>query len=60
MKSTRVNIPSEEQYEHLKRIRETHGLSWRGLTIRGAERLESTSPFPPEDRLRNASIGESE
>lgn len=46
MKSTRVNIPSETQYAQLDEIRDKYGLTWRGLLIRGAERLESTSPFP--------------
>jgi hypothetical protein len=48
MKSTRVNFPSEAQYAQLDAIRDKYGLTWRGLLIRGAERLESTSPFPEE------------
>lgn len=46
MKSTRITFSDEAQYARLSAICERHGVTWRGLLIRGATRLESTSPFP--------------
>ncbi|WP_424016326.1 hypothetical protein ACOZ4N_00925 (plasmid) [Halorientalis pallida] len=56
-KITRVVIPNESQYAYLDQIREDYGLTWRGLLIRGAERLESTSPFPDEAASTQSSDG---
>jgi hypothetical protein len=58
MKGTRVTIPSDQQFDRLEEIRDKHGLTWRGLLIRGAERLESTSPFPRRDDRPAAVDGE--
>lgn len=47
-KMTRVKLP-DEQYDRLETIRDKHGVSWRGMLIAGAKRLESMSPLPDID-----------
>ena len=34
-----VEIPDDEQYDELRRIKKRHGLTWRGLLLQGAGRM---------------------
>lgn len=35
-----VEMDDDEQYEELKRIKKKHGLTWKGLLLQGARRME--------------------
>lgn len=35
-----VEMEDDEQYEELKRIKKKHGLTWKGLLLQGARRME--------------------
>lgn len=35
-----IEVPDEEQYEHLSRLKDEHGLTWRGMLILAADELE--------------------
>ncbi|WP_154020828.1 MULTISPECIES: hypothetical protein [unclassified Haloarcula] len=51
MKSTRIIIKDDEQFEQLDAVRERHGVNWRGMLIKGAERLEAGGVLPTEAEL---------
>ena len=51
MKSTRIIIKDDEQFEQLDAVRERHGVHWRGMLIKGAERLEAGGVLPTEAEL---------
>lgn len=36
-----INVPEDEQYDELQRIKKQHGLTWRGLLLQGARRVDS-------------------
>ena len=36
----RIDVPDDDQYERLSRVKEQHGLTWRGMLLRAAESLE--------------------
>lgn len=33
-------MDDDEQYEEVKRIKKKHGLTWKGLLLQGARRME--------------------
>lgn len=35
-----IEVPDEEQYERLSRLKDEHGLTWRGMLILAADELE--------------------
>ncbi|WP_281373053.1 hypothetical protein [Halosimplex rubrum] len=35
----------EEEFERLTEIKEAHGLTWRGLVIQGAQKLDTDGPL---------------
>ena len=35
-----AEMDDEEQYERLKEIKKKHGLTWKGLLLQGARRME--------------------
>lgn len=35
-----AEFDNEEQYERLKEIKQKHGLTWKGLLLQGARRME--------------------
>lgn len=35
-----IDIPNDEQYEHLSDVKEKHGLTWRGMLVLAAKELE--------------------
>ena len=51
MTSTRIIIKDDEQFEQLDAVRERHGVNWRGMLIKGAERLEDGGVLPTEEKL---------
>ena len=40
MPEARIEFSDEEQYNDLKRIKERHGLTWKGLVLQGAAKAE--------------------
>ncbi|MFC5969896.1 hypothetical protein ACFPYI_00995 [Halomarina salina] len=36
-----IEVPSDEQYERLKRVKKEHGLTWRGMLIHAADDLDT-------------------
>jgi hypothetical protein len=58
MKSTRIIIKDDEQFEQLDAVRERHGVNWRGMLIKGAERLEAGGVLPTEAELCDGEEGE--
>lgn len=34
-----IDVPDGEQYEELQHIKQQHGLTWRGLLLQGAKRI---------------------
>lgn len=48
MTSTRIVIEDDTQFSTLERVRERHGVNWRGMLIKGAERLEAESVLPED------------
>ena len=51
MTSTRIIIKDDEQFEQLDTVRERHGVNWRGMLIKGAERLEDGGVLPTEEEV---------
>lgn len=35
-----IEVEDDEQYEELQRIKKKHGLTWKGLLLQGARRME--------------------
>ena len=35
-----IEVPDESEYERLSRVKNNHGLTWRGMLLRAAEELE--------------------
>lgn len=40
MKEIRFEI-EDEQYERLRELKQRHGLTWKGMLLQGAKRLDS-------------------
>ena len=40
-----VQIEDDEQYERLQQVRAKYGLTWKGLLIQGARRVEEDDPY---------------
>jgi hypothetical protein len=38
-----IEVPDEEQYNRLQRIKDEHGLTWRGMLVHAANDLEPQS-----------------
>ena len=38
-----IEVPDDEQYERIKRVKNEHGLTWRGMLIHAADDLETPS-----------------
>ena len=36
-----IEVPDDEQYERIKRVKNDHGLTWRGMLIHAADDLET-------------------
>lgn len=36
-----IEVSDEEQYDRLKRVKDKHGLTWRGMLIHAADDLET-------------------
>jgi len=36
-----IEVSDEEQYDRLKRVKDEHGLTWRGMLIHAADDLET-------------------
>ena len=36
-----VEVSDEDQYDRLKRVKDEHGLTWRGMLIHAADDLET-------------------
>ena len=36
-----IEVPDDEQYKRLKRVKNEHGLTWRGMLIHAADDLET-------------------
>jgi hypothetical protein len=36
-----IEVPDDEQYERLKRVKNEYGLTWRGMLIHAADDLET-------------------
>lgn len=41
----KIEIDDEEQYERLSKIKDSHGLTWKGVLLRGAKGLDSDGPL---------------
>jgi hypothetical protein len=37
-----IEVEDDEQYERLKRVKNDHGLTWRGMLLRAADELEDS------------------
>jgi len=48
MTSTRIVFEDEHQFDRLEAVCRRHGVSWRGMLIKGAERLEAGGVLPTE------------
>ncbi len=35
-----IEVPDEDQYDHLKEVKDKHGLTWRGMLVCAADNLE--------------------
>ena len=57
MKSTRIIINDNDQFNVLDTIRTHHGVNWRGMLIQGAERLETGQVFPTEQHVETQEEG---
>jgi hypothetical protein len=55
MTSTRIEIDDDDQFALLEAIRTHHGVTWRGMLIQGAERLESGQVFTT-DQPRDSDV----
>jgi predicted urease superfamily metal-dependent hydrolase len=38
-----IEVPDEDQYDRLKRIKDKYGLTWRGMLVHAANDLDSQS-----------------
>ncbi|AFZ73400.1 hypothetical protein [Natronobacterium gregoryi] len=38
-----VEMDNEEQYEQLKELKKKHGVTWKGMLLQGAKRLEENN-----------------
>jgi len=36
-----IEVPDDEQYKRIKRVKNEHGLTWRGMLIHAADDLET-------------------
>jgi hypothetical protein len=41
----KVEFEDEEQYERLSDLKDAHGLTWKGLLLKGAKGLDSGGPL---------------
>jgi hypothetical protein len=52
--NTRINIPSQEEYEWLSSVRKGLGLTWRGMMLKAEQRLLAAErTWPPGLRTQN-------
>jgi hypothetical protein len=58
MTSTRIVIKDDEQFDQLDAVRDRHGVNWRGMLIKGAERLEAGTVLPTEEDDCDSEVGE--
>ena len=52
MTSTRIVVDDDDQFALLEAIRTHHGVTWRGMLIQGAERLDAGGVFDDDDPAR--------
>lgn len=51
--NTRINIPSQEEYEWLDSVRKGLGLTWRGMMLKAEQRLLAAErTWPPALRTQ--------
>jgi len=51
--NTRINIPSQEEYEWLNSVRKGLGLTWRGMMLKAEQRLLAAErTWPPALRTQ--------
>ena len=48
MPEIEIRFASRDEYERLRAIKDKYGVTWRGMLIQGAERLEAGQVFPTE------------
>jgi hypothetical protein len=52
--NTRINIPSQEEYEWLDSVRNDLGLTWRGMMLKAEQRLLAAErTWPPALRTQH-------
>ncbi|RNJ22533.1 hypothetical protein Nmn1133_12855 [Halosegnis longus] len=52
--NTRINIPSQEEYEWLNSVRKGLGLTWRGMMLKAEQRLLAAErTWPPALRTQH-------
>jgi len=52
--NTRINIPSQEEYEWLDSVRKGLGLTWRGMMLKAEQRLLAAErTWPPALRTQH-------
>lgn len=39
-----IEVPRDDQYDELRRIKKQYGLTWRGLLLQGARRVADDRP----------------
>ena len=44
-----IQVEDDEQYERLQQVRAKYGLTWKGLLIQGARRVEEDDPAVGDD-----------
>jgi hypothetical protein len=44
----KIEFDDEDQYERLSQLKDEHGLTWKGLLLRGATGLDSSGPLPED------------
>lgn len=44
-----IQVEDDEQYERLQQMRAKYGLTWKGLLIQGARRVEEDDPTVGDD-----------
>ena len=44
-----IQVEDDEQYERLQQVRTKYGLTWKGLLIQGARRVEEDDPAVGDD-----------
>jgi hypothetical protein len=45
MPEIRIVVEDEEQYERMQELKEAHGVTWRGMLLKGATQLDSGGPI---------------